>query len=132
MTSAFIPVGTPYTLVAIVTPITDDPATSGKIRHVPCSLSIRHKWLTPFAHEDGTLDYQVEGKYARKGYVLLRDLFEAEGNVDGWEEYKKHLAECAAGRARKPFPEDKLPREVRRRRACGDEPKPKRRAESSA
>lgn len=119
---AYIRSNTPYRLIAVVTPITDDPATSGKIKHVPCSPTIKHKWLVAFYDDDGKLDWQVEGRFMRKGYMLLRDLFEKEGNHEGWAEYEKHLAECAAGKARKPFPVEKLPREVLFRRACGGDP----------
>lgn len=122
MAAAYIPADAPHKLIALVTPITDDPATSGKIKHVPCSPTIKHKWLAPYVTDSGTLDYTVEGRFARKGYILLRDLFEAEGDHAGWAEYEKHLADCSAGRARKPFPADKLPLEVRRRRACGADP----------
>lgn len=116
--------GTPYTLVAVVTPITDDPATSGKIKHVPCAPQVGHKWLSSYIDERGRREYGIVPLYGRRGYVLLRDLFEAEGNAEGWAEYEKHLAECAAGKARKPFPVEKLPAEVRRRRACGGDPEP--------
>ena len=116
--------GTPYTLVAVVTPITDDPATSGKIKHVPCAPQVKHKWLMAYPGEGGRLEYGIEPLYGRRGYVLLRDLFETEGNLDGWAEYERHLVECAAGKARKPFPVEKLPAEVRRRRACGGDPDP--------
>ena len=46
---------------------------------------------------------------------------EAEGMLEEWKQYQQLLRDLALGRKVKPFPEDKLPKEVRRRRACGAE-----------
>lgn len=130
--AAFTAAEDPYTLIAVVTPMTGDPATSGKIKHLPCAPQVKHKWLRAYDVGGGMVDYAVEPLYQRAGYVLLRDLFEAEGLTEEWKLYQQLLKDLSAGRRVKPFPEDKLPREVRRRRACGAEPEAKAEADAPA
>lgn len=120
--AAFTAAEDPYTYVALVTPMTADPATSGKIKHLPCAPQVKHKWLVAQEVARGMVDFFVTPLAARAGYILLRDLYMAEGNPEGWADYERHLRDIAAGRKVKPFPVDKLPREVLRRRACGLEP----------
>lgn len=111
-----------YTLVPIVLPIAEDPAISGKIKHLPCAPQVSHRWVAPFV-TDGRVEYGITPLYQRKGYVLLRDLFVAEGRYDDWAAYERHLADIQDNKRNlKPFPEDRLPAEVRRRRACGHDP----------
>ena len=118
-------VADPYRIVPIVLPIADDPAISGKIRHITCGATITHKFLAPYIGEDGKVDYAITPRFGRQGYALLRDLFEAEGKHAEWAEYQRHLADIAAKkRGLKAFPADKLPAEVRRRQACGHDPEP--------
>lgn len=117
-----IDASTPPRIVPVVTPMTGDPRTSGKIKHLACAPQVTHSWLVQFEDDDqGTVDYAIEPKAGRKGFVLLRDLFEAEGDHDGWAAYEKCMRKFGSYGA-KPYPEDKLPKEVLRRRACGEDP----------
>lgn len=120
--AAYIHAESPYTLVAVVTPITDDPGTSGKIKHLPCAPQVKHKWLRAYDAGDGKVDYAIEPLYGRRGYVLLRDLFEAEHRAEDWAAYERMLADLALGKRVKPFPQERLPAEVLRRRARGADP----------
>ena len=124
----YIDAESPYTYVALVTPMTGDPATSGKIRHLPCAPTVKHACLRNYEvsvrrgdEYVSEISYSVEPAYQKAGYVLLGDLFEAEGMLEEWKQYQQLLRDLALGRKVKPFPEDKLPKEVRRRRACGAE-----------
>lgn len=124
--AAFVAAEDPYTYVAIVTPMTADPATSGKIKHLPCAPQVKHKWIVSQVvgrnRAGEVVDFFIAPLAARVGYILLRDLYMAEGNPEGWAEYERHMKAIAAGQKVKPFPADKLPREVLRRRACGLDP----------
>ncbi len=105
-----------HTIIPVVTPMTDDPATSGRIRNLSCGPTIGHDWL--MRDESG---YALRPAWSRAGYVLLRDLYEQERNLAGWEKFEAFIAAWQAGKARKkPFPVAELPREVRLRQACGD------------
>lgn len=107
---------TPYLIVTIVTPETDDPATSGTVVNIPCAPTVTHELLI---RDQGV--YSLRPSATRAGYVLLEDLYRAERNERGWEEYQAYVADWQAGRAkRKPFQKEKLPREVLRRQSCGE------------
>ncbi len=111
-----IPPERPPTIVPIVTPQTDDPATSGRIRNLSCSPTVAHDWL--LRDESG---YALRPSYTRAGYALLEDVYSQEGNPQGWARYQAYIAAWQSGKARrKPFPRSELPNEVLRRQACGD------------
>lgn len=114
--AAFTNVSDPYTYVAVVTPMTGDPATSGKIKVLPCAPQVSHKWVQAYEVGDGKLDYAIAPLYGRRGYVLLSVLFEQEGRTEDFVEWER----CR--KAGKRFPDEKLPAEVLRRRSCGAEP----------
>lgn len=59
--------------------------------------------------------YVVKAEYAYKGYILLRDLYMAEKNPEGWAKYERYLAAWEAGTARVSFPFEDLPKEVQDR-----------------
>ncbi|HEY8377120.1 MAG TPA: hypothetical protein VIK91_11555 [Nannocystis sp.] len=114
----------PYVLVPVVTPIAEDPSISGRIKLLRCAPQVSHKWLQSYVDGAGRTQYDIAPRYARKGYMLLRDLFEAEGREADWLEYEAMLKLKAAGKPHKPFPDERLPAEVHRRRACGRDPEP--------
>lgn len=103
----------PYTYVAVVTPMTDDPATSGKIKWLACAPTVKHKWLQMMVVSADKADWVISPIFQRRGFLLLRDLFSYEGRMEDWD----LAVECR--RRNKPFPKDKLPKEVLRRQACG-------------
>lgn len=98
-------------IVPVVTPPTADPATSGRVRNLSVSPQAIPAWLERRAGGQ----YGVKGVFADRGYVLLRTLYEQEGNAEGWAKYQRYLAAWAAGTARISFPFEALPREVQRR-----------------
>lgn len=109
---------TPPRVIPVVTPMTGDPRTSGKIKHLQCAPQVTHSLVQSYEEEEqGTLEYAIAPKAARKGYSLLRDLFEAEGNHAGWAKYQKCMKTWGKYGAI-PFPDAELPKEVLRRRAC--------------
>lgn len=114
--AAFTNVSDPYTHVAVVTPMTADPATSGRIKVLPCAPQVTHKWVQAYEVGNNQLDYAIAPLYAKRGYVLLSSLFEQEGRPEDFAEWER------CHKAGKKFPEEKLPTEVRRRRACGADP----------
>lgn len=103
----------------IVTPVSGDPAQSGQVVNLPVSPQAMPRQL----ESRGGGRYAVRGAYAEKGWVSLRDLYEAEGNHDGWAKYKRYIEAMAKGTARISFPVTELPKEVQRRResAGGDD-----------
>lgn len=106
----------PYTILPIVTPETDDPATSGTVVNIPCAPTIGHDLIM---REGGV--YSLRPFAQRAGYVTLEALYLAEGNKQGWEEYRAYVEAFTSGKAkRQAFPKDKLPREVLRRQSCGE------------
>lgn len=100
-------------IIPVVTPQTGDPSSSGRVRNLPVTPQAIPSWLEP----RGGGRYGVKGVYAERGYVLLQDLYKAEGNQEGWEKYKRYLAAWKAGTARVSFPLDALPQEVQRRQS---------------
>lgn len=115
----------PYTIVTIVTPETDDPATSGCVVNLPCAPTVTHESLM---RDRG--QYYLRPGHVDAGYRLLKDLYVAEDNAAGWADYQAHVAAFQAGRRVGRFPLAKLPREVRRRQGAGVEgetEEPKRR-----
>lgn len=109
--SKLIDVGSTPLIVPIVLPHSGD-ANSGRVRNLPVSPQAVPRML-----ERRQGGYGVRGAYAEKGYILLRDLYIAEKNPDGWAKYERYLAAMAAGTTRSPFPVADLPAEVRRRQA---------------
>lgn len=99
-------------IVPIVLPHSGD-SNSGRVRNLPVSPQVVPKMLE--RRHGGA--YGVRGTYAEKGYILLRDLYSAEKNPEGWAKYERYLAAMAAGTTHSPFPVADLPAEVRHRQA---------------
>jgi len=109
--SKLIDVGSTPLIVPIVLPHSGDANSSGRVRNLPVSPQAVPRMLERRAGGG----YGVRGAYAEKGYILLRDLYLAEGNAAGWAKYERYLAKWAANSTRSPFPFADLPEEVRRR-----------------
>lgn len=106
---------TPYVIVSVVTPETDDPSTSGRIVNFPCAPTVTHEMLM---RVDDT--WMLQPKAAAIGYVTVKDLYQQERNGAGWDAWQAHVASWQGGKRFTPFPREKLPREVLRRQACGE------------
>lgn len=107
---------TPYVIVSVVTPETDDPATSGRIVNHHCAPTISHESLEQIAPGQWTL----RAAYRMRGYAMLLEIYAQERNPDGAAAWAKYIADGQAGKRVKPFPKELLPREVLRRQACGE------------
>lgn len=107
---------TPYIVVSVVTPETDDPATSGRIANFPCAATITHEML----ERTGPTTWTLRSTWRDRGYSMLGDLYAQERNPEGLAAWKAYVEAFQAGRRVAPFPKDKLPREVVRRQACGE------------
>lgn len=107
---------TPYVIVSVVTPETDDPATSGRVVNHHCAPTISHESLEPA----GPGRWTLRAVYRDIGYAMLADLYAQERNADGAAAWAKYIADGQAGKRVKPFPRHLLPREVIRRQACGE------------
>lgn len=98
-------------IIPVVSPVSADPANSGRVRNLPCSPASKPPQLEKLS--DGS--YAVRAEWARKGWVLLQSLYEAEDNTEGWAKYERYLKAWQTGTARVSFPVDALPVEVQRR-----------------
>jgi len=107
---------TPYVIVSVVTPETDDPATSGRIVNHHCAPTISHESLEMVGPNRWTL----RAAWRDRNYAMLLDLYAQERNADGAAAWTKYLADGQAGKRVKPFPRELLPREVIRRQSCGE------------
>lgn len=113
---SILKIDTPYVIVSVVTPETDDPATSGRIVNHHCAPTISHESL----EQTGPNRWTLRAAYRDVGYVQLLDLYAQERNTEGAAAWVKYIADGQAGKRVKPFPREKLPREVIRRQACGE------------
>lgn len=62
-------------------------------------------------------EVRVSLSHDKRGWVLLRDLYEEEGHLDHFEIYEDSRRAKRAGAVVKAFPDELLPAEVLRRRA---------------
>lgn len=106
---------TSYVIVTVVTPETDDPATSGRVVNFPCSPTVSHELL-----EQSGDGWTLRGRPREMGYALMHELYRQERNQAGLDKWLAHVAAFQAGKKVKPFPKEDLPREVIRRQACGE------------
>lgn len=87
----------------------------GLIKLVPCAVNVTGALEMD---EDGTP--AVVRSHAKKGWVLLQDMYRSEGRMDLWKAWTEH--QIARQLARKDgmkipaFPAEYLPQEVQRRR----------------
>lgn len=106
----------PYTIVTIITPETDDPATSGRVVNLPCSPTVSHETVVQVGPNEWTLR-----PHARKnGYGMMLEFYAQERREADAAAWVKQIADEQAGKRCGPFPREKLPREVIRRQACGE------------
>lgn len=106
------------TIVPLVAPISGDPAQSGRIANIPATPQIHVRWL----ERDDEGSWIVKAKFAKQGWILLEDLYAAEGDHEGWAYYQRYLEKWQAGKTRVSFPKDRLPKEVLRRQNGGADP----------
>lgn len=89
---------------------------SGRVRNLPVSPQAVPAWLELRPANNGRpAYYAVRGVYYDRGYRLLRELYEAEQNPEGWAKYQRYLRAWDEGTARVSFPIADLPKEVQRR-----------------
>lgn len=98
-------------IVPVVLPPSADPTLSGRIRNIPVRGSDNSGWLV----EAGKYGWRLKEEKKMEGYILLEDLYLAEGNEAGWEQYQRYIRDWQGGRTTKPFPFHLLPREVQKR-----------------
>lgn len=99
------------TYIPVVLPPSADLSLSGRVRNLAVRGVPSSDWLEPDDHGGWTL----KQTYKRKGYALLEDLYLAEDNEEGWQNYKRYLKDWLAGRTGSPFPFALLPKEVQDR-----------------
>lgn len=106
----------PYIIVSVVSPETDDPATSGRVTNYPCAPTVSH----PSLEQGDGLSWSLRGPWRDRGYVTMQALYEQERNSEGAAAWAKYIADGQAGKRVGVFPREMLPREVLRRQACGE------------
>lgn len=99
-------------IVPVVLPPARDRSLSGRVRNISIRGADHTGWLMQTRH-----GWQVHPDRAVAGYVLLEDLYRAEGDEDGWAAYKRYLSAWQGGRTSRPFPPHMLPKEVQRRQS---------------
>lgn len=95
-------------IIPVVLPPSADPSTSGKIRNIPVRGADHSGWLD-FAGEHG---WVLKREKELDGYRLLEDLYRAEGDMEGWDAYRRYLKDWQAGRTTRAFPFHILPKDV--------------------
>jgi hypothetical protein len=103
-----------YRVVPVVSPISNDPNTSGRVRNLHTGGGVVHKQIVPSPNSPS--GWEVHPSYGRAGWVLLHDCYLREEDEAGWNRYKKYLDHWAKGLTSSSFPEGWLPKEVQRRR----------------
>lgn len=98
-------------IVPVVLPPSADLSLSGRIRNIQIRGTDHSGWLN-FTKSAG---WQVSKDMEMEGYVLLEDLYRAEGNEAGWAAYQRYLKDWQARRTTKSFPFHLLPKEVQNR-----------------
>lgn len=101
--------------IPVCTPQTSNP-TSGRVRNMPVSPQALPPCLEVRpAHGDRPAYLAVRGAYYDRGYRLLQELYEQDGNPEGWAKYQRYLRAWGEGTARVSFPVADLPKEAQRR-----------------
>ena len=98
-------------IVPVVLPPSADPSLSGRIQNLHVRGADHSGWLT----EAGQYGWVLKKEKEIEGYVLLEDLYKAEGNQEGWDAYKRYIRDWQAGKTTKSFPFHMLPKEVQAR-----------------
>jgi hypothetical protein len=104
-----------YVIVSVVTPETDDPATSGRVINIPCAPTVSH----PMLERNGPT-WSLRAAYRDRGYTTMEACYAQEHNEDGAAAWVKLIEDSQAGKRVGTFPREKLPKEVLRRQACGE------------
>lgn len=105
-----------YVIVSVVTPETDDPATSGRVVNLPCAATITH----PMLERTGPATWSLRAAYRDRGYTTMESCFAQEHNEVHAAEWLQLLDDTQSGKRVTAFPRHKLPKEVLRRQACGE------------
>lgn len=98
-------------IVPVVLPPSADLSLSGRVRNIQVRGADHSGWLV----WAGKLGWRLKEELKAEGYILLEDLYIAEGNEAGWEQYLRYVRDWQAGRTTKPFPAHLLPKEVQNR-----------------
>lgn len=100
----------PPRIIPVVLPPSRDRSLSGRIRNISVRGVDHSGWLVLTRQ-----GWKLNPDMALQGYVLLEDLYRAEGNEAGWETFKRYLSDWQKGKTSRPFPTHLLPEEVQKR-----------------
>lgn len=129
----------PYRIVPVVSPLSNDPSTSGRVVNLPCGGGVCHRQVMML--DDG--DYGIHPTYYKRGWRLLFDLYDEEATAlqreadihrgtpehdakaalakasrENKARYESYLVSWEKGTTRSSFPKQWLPREVLDRHRC--------------
>lgn len=107
---------TPYVIVTVVTPETDDPSTSGRVINFPCAPTVSH----PMLEATSSGGWSLRSEPMMMGYATIQTLYAQERFTEGAARWEKFIADSQAGKRVGAFPREWLPKEVLRRQACGE------------
>ena len=100
-------------IVPVVAPASENLSLSGKVRNVPVYGAVDTSgWLVwnPEGGDDRRGEWLVSP--VKKGYMHLRDYYEAEQNLEGWAMYKRYIRDWQKGLTTSSFPLHLLPKKV--------------------
>ena len=100
----------PPKIIPVVLPPSADRSLSGRVRNISVRGVDHSGWLMPTRQ-----GWRLDPDRTLQGYVLLEDLYRAEGNEEGWATYKRYIADWQKGKTSRPFPLHLLPQEVQKR-----------------
>jgi hypothetical protein len=108
-------VGSRPRIVPVVLPASEKLEHSGKVYNVKVYGVDTSGWLAwdpeggePDKDGNPTGDYHV----IKKGYKLLREFYDEEGNPKGWADYQRYVRDWQAGKTQQSFPFTMLPKKV--------------------
>lgn len=107
----------PFRYFPVVAPISNDPATSGRVINLPCGGGVNNAQVEAVYDARGeVVNYVLRASYRERGWLTLRDAYLIDGDEEGWAKYQRYLKAFAANQTRHPFPPEDLPAEVLRRK----------------
>lgn len=106
----------PFRIVPVVSPISNDPASSGRVMNLPCGGGTNHAQVEPVYDRDGNVrDYAIRASYRERGWLTLKEAYMLDDDEEGWQKYQRYIKASQSGMTRHRFPPEDLPREVLRR-----------------